>query len=51
MNRVDYAFEAIKTSALVEGETGVILEFDCTKKQPHDTQIGAQVLAKNVDRA
>lgn len=49
-NRVDYTFEAVKTSALVDCETGAILDVDCSMKQPHDTQIGWQVLTRNLDQ-
>jgi IS5 family transposase len=49
-NRVDYTFEAVKTTALVDCDTTAILDIHCSMKQPHDTQIGRQVLTRNLDR-
>lgn len=46
---MDYTSEALKTTALVNCETGVILGVHCSTKQPHDTQIGWQVLTRNID--
>lgn len=49
-NRVGYYFQAVKTTMLVDCETGVIIDVHCSMKQPHDTQIGWQVLTRNFDR-
>lgn len=48
--RVGYNFDDIKTTALVDCETAVILDVHCSMKQLHDTQIGRQVLSRNLDR-
>jgi hypothetical protein len=45
-NRVDYHFQAVKTTALVDCETTAIIDIDCSMKQPHDSQIGWQVLTR-----
>ena len=47
--RTDYTFEAVKTSVLVDCETSAILDIHCSMKQPHDTQVGWQVLVRNLD--
>ena len=47
--RTDYTFEAVKTSLLVDCETSAILDIHCSMKQPHDTQVGWQVLTRNLD--
>jgi IS5 family transposase len=49
-NRIDYHFQAVKTTALVDCETNVIIDIHCSMKQPHDSQIGWQVLTRNLDR-
>jgi IS5 family transposase len=49
-NRANYSFEAVKTTALVDCETSLILDIHCSMRQPHDTQIGPQVLERNLDR-
>jgi IS5 family transposase len=46
--RTDYVFEDVKTTALVDCSTGVILDIHCSVKQRHDTQIGWQVLNRNL---
>jgi IS5 family transposase len=48
-NRTDYTFEAVKTTLLVDCESDVILDIHCSMKQLHDTQIGLQVLVRNLD--
>jgi IS5 family transposase len=48
--RVGYYFQAVKTTALVDCETNVILDVHCSMKQPHDSQIGWQVLTRNLDQ-
>ncbi|WP_425499675.1 IS5 family transposase [Halorarum halobium] len=47
--RTDYTFEAVKTTLLVDCETSAILDIHCSMKQPHDTQVGWQVLVRNLD--
>lgn len=48
--RIRYYFQAVKTTALVDCETGAILDVHCSMKQPHDSQIGWQVLTRNLDQ-
>jgi IS5 family transposase len=48
--RTDYTFEAVKASVLVDCETSAILDIHCSTKQPHDTQVGWQVLVRNLDK-
>jgi len=49
-NRVGYYFQRVKTTALVDCSTGVFIDIHCSMKQPHDTQIGRQVLTRNLDQ-
>ena len=49
-NRTNYTFKAVKTTVLVDCSTGVILDIHCSMKQPHDSQIGWQILKRNLDR-
>jgi IS5 family transposase len=49
-NRTNYRFKAVKTTALVDCENSLILDIHCSMKQPHDTQIGPQILERNSDR-
>ncbi|MEA5408339.1 IS5 family transposase [Haloarculaceae archaeon H-GB2-1] len=46
--RVGYNFDDIKTTALVDCDSTAILDVHCSMKQPHDTQIGRQVLRRNL---
>ncbi|EJN57298.1 IS5 family transposase [Halogranum rubrum] len=48
--RVGYNFDDIKTTALVDCDSTAILDVHCSMKQPHDTQIGKQVLTRNLQR-
>ena len=48
--RTDYRFLAMKTTLLTDCESGAILDIHCTTSRPHDTQIGWQVLTRNLDR-
>ncbi|SNR57785.1 Transposase and inactivated derivatives, IS5 family [Halorubrum vacuolatum] len=48
--RTNYTFRAIKTTVLVDCVTGVILDIICSMKQPHDSQIGWQLLKRNLDK-
>ena len=47
--RTDYTFEAVKTTLLIDCGTSAILDIHCSMKQPHDTQVGWQVLVRNLD--
>jgi IS5 family transposase len=47
-NRTNYTFRSVKTTALVDCSTSLILDIHCSMKQPHDTQIGWQVLQRNL---
>lgn len=49
-NRTDYTFKSVKTTALVDCETGTVLDIHCSTKQPHDTQVGRQVLTRNLNQ-
>lgn len=46
----DYWFLAIKTTFLVDCQSGAIHDLHCTTSRPHDTQIGWQVVKHNLDR-
>lgn len=48
-NRVGCYFQAVKTIALVECESNVIIDIHYSMKQPRDSQIGWQVLARNLE--
>ena len=48
--RTGYTYQAVKTTALVDCDTGPILDIHCSMTHPHDTQIGEQVLKRNLDR-
>ena len=48
-NRTNYTFKAVKTTVLADCETGVILDIHASMKQPHDPQVGWQVLKRNMD--
>ena len=47
--RTNYTFKAVKTTVLIDCATGVILDIHCSMKQPHDSQIGWQVLKRNLN--
>lgn len=47
--RTNYTFRAVKTTILVDCSTGVILDRHCSMTQPHDSQVGWQVLKRNLD--
>jgi IS5 family transposase len=49
-NRTDYTFKSVKTTALIDCETGAVFDIHCSTKQPHDTQVGQQVLSRNLDQ-
>lgn len=48
-NRTDYTFKAVKTTVLVDCSTGVILDIHCSMTKPHDSQVGWQVLKRNLE--
>ena len=48
--RTNYTFRAVKTTALIDCKIGTILDRHCSMKQSHDTQIGWQLLKRNLDR-
>ncbi|WP_256533372.1 IS5 family transposase [Halovivax cerinus] len=48
--RTNYTFRAVKTTALIDCETGVILDIHCSMKQPHDSQIAWQLLTRNLEK-
>lgn len=48
--RTNYTFKAVKTTFLVDCKTSTILDIHCSMTRPHDTQIGEQVLKRNLDR-
>ena len=48
--RIRYYFQAVKTTVLVDCSTNAIIDVHCSMKQPHDTQIGWQVLTRNLDK-
>ena len=43
-------FNAMNTPVLVDCEPGTILDSHGSTKRPHDTQVGWQVLSRNLDR-
>lgn len=47
--RTNYTFKAVKTTVLVDCSTGVILDIYYSMTQPHDSQVGWQVLKRNLD--
>ena len=49
-NRTNYTFRAVKTTILVDCKTGVILDIHCSMTKPHDSQVGWQVLKRNLDK-
>lgn len=48
--RIGYHFQAVKTTVLVDCSTNVIIDVHCAMKQPHDSQIGWQVLIRNLEQ-
>lgn len=48
--RTDYRFLAMKTTVLTDCKTGAILDIHYSTSRPHDTQIGWQVLTRNLNR-
>lgn len=48
--RTNYMFKAMKITILVDCLSGAILDLHCSTKQPHNTKIGRQMLARNLKR-
>lgn len=48
--RVKDTFESVKTTILVDCDSGAILDVNCSMSLPHDTQIAWQVLTRNLDQ-
>ena len=48
--KTNYTFKAVKTTLLVDCKTGTILDIHCSMKQPHDSQVGWQLLSRNLDK-
>jgi IS5 family transposase len=48
--RVGYSFDDIKTTALVDCDSAAIIDVHFSMKQPHVTQIGRQVLTRNLEQ-
>jgi IS5 family transposase len=48
--RTDSTFKAMKTTLLVDCSSGAILDAHCSTQQPHDTQVGQQLLGRTLDR-
>lgn len=49
-HRTNYTVQAMKTTVLVDCDTGTIIDVHCSTNRPHDTQVGRQVLARNLDQ-
>jgi len=49
-NRTNYTFNAVKTTILVECSTGTNLDIHCSMTQPHDSQVGWQLLERTLDK-
>lgn len=48
--RTNYTFQAMKTTLLVDCDSGAILDVHCSTNRPHDTKVGRQVLKRNLDQ-
>ena len=49
-NRTNYTFRSVKTTGLIDCSTSHKLDIQYSMTQPHDTQIGWQVLKRNLHR-
>ncbi len=47
-HRMNYRVQMLKITALVDTETQAILDVHCSTGKPHDTQLGWQVVRRNV---
>jgi len=48
--RTNYTFEAMTTTLLSDCKTGTILDIYCSMKQPYDSEIGWQMVKRNLDK-
>lgn len=48
--QTDYRILSLKTTLLIDCDTGVILDVHCSTNKPHDVPIGEQVLKRNLDK-
>jgi IS5 family transposase len=48
--RTNYTFKAVKSTALIDCSTGAVLDIHWSMKQPHDSQVGWQLLLRNVEK-
>lgn len=48
--KTNYRILSLKTTLLIDCETGVILDIHCSANKPHDVPTGEQVLKRNLDR-
>jgi len=48
--RTNYTIKGIKTTVLIECDTSITLDINFLMKRSHDTQIGEQLLKRNLDR-
>jgi IS5 family transposase len=48
--RVPDTFESVKITVLVDCDSGAVIDVHCSMNYPHDTQIGWQVLRRNLDQ-
>jgi len=48
--RTNYTFRALKTTVLIDCDSGAILDLHCSAKQPHDSQVAWQLLRRNFDQ-
>lgn len=46
----DYCILSMKTTLLVDCQSGAIMDIHCSTNKPHDMKIGEQVLTRNLDR-
>lgn len=49
-NRVNYKFKSLKTTLLIDIKSKTILDVHITTSKKHDTQIGEQVIKRNIDK-
>ncbi|GAB3687898.1 hypothetical protein GCM10028857_21480 [Salinarchaeum chitinilyticum] len=48
--RTNYTFRAVKTTALIDWRSCIILNIHCSMKQPQDSQVAWQLLMRNLDK-
>jgi IS5 family transposase len=49
ISRTDYTFDKLKVTLLVDIESQAVVDFHCTTRKTHDTQIGMQVARRNAE--